>query len=167
MKIPLLLSLMLLFSGPTQADDCGTPPPGTQFSPCPSGACEVEAFAQTSVYTVTEPTTITLVNSTGGLADYAVLLQFNEKAGCEYEIQFCRSLSAPIQWIAYARWTAEKDDLISTYCYVFQCGQARFFRTMLKPPPAPIMRRITPQIHELARHHYHNSLHRIDTPRVP
>lgn len=132
-----LLTLTLLVSSFVARAQCGDAPPGTQFVVCPQppeGFCPyVEAFALTDVYTVQEPCSIGFPPaSAGGYIYTAIRIIFSQMLGCEYEIQFTRSLSVPV-WIAYARWTAAKDDFVLTDCPIYGCDPQRFFRVMVKP----------------------------------
>lgn len=49
-----------------------------------------------------------------------------EVTGFTYEVQYSDSLVGP--WKAYARWTAVKDDVVTTFVPIYTCVPSRFLR---------------------------------------
>lgn len=55
--------------------------------------------------------------------------------GYTYEVQYIDDLFSGT-WMAYARWTAEKDDIVTTFTPIYPCKPQRFFRVVAQAPPA-------------------------------
>lgn len=56
-----------------------------------------------------------------------------EVTGYTYEVQYTDELFGP--WKAYARWVAQKDDVVTTFVPIYPCVPHRFIRVCATAPP--------------------------------
>lgn len=126
-KLLSLMGAMLTLSAVAQ-NCCPQPPDGFD--------CYAEAPAQlpgssqiaTAYYTGETDMMVGQTHVTQYLAFY-----HPEVTGYTYEVQYTDELLGP--WKAYARWIAQKDDIVTTFVPIYPCVPHRFIRVCATPPP--------------------------------
>jgi hypothetical protein len=113
------ITLVLLLSLAITGAQCPPPPPGYDPYPVVPATAGMTQVPSRSYYPPA---------STGGEIKTHLRFEWQGVAGKTYEVQYTHSLTAPIQWYAYARVTLGKSDVVLCDHPIYTCEPARFFR---------------------------------------